>query len=142
MSSDSRVTAMSSDYFMWAVSVPLVGFTAFSLDAVAIGITATRRMLVSAGSGSGCFLCSLPAGISVAWQPRAVARLPVLSCYAWHQPLGHAAPHSLLITTEKVDIFSVIISYLQKKTIIFAENPIPMRFHHYSKANCNEKRKL
>lgn len=55
MSSDSRVTAMSSDYFMWAVSVPLVGFTAFSLDAVAIGITATRRMLVSAGSGAVVF---------------------------------------------------------------------------------------
>lgn len=55
MSSDSRVVAESSDYFMWAVSVPLVGFMAFSLDAVAIGITATRRMLLSALSGAVMF---------------------------------------------------------------------------------------
>lgn len=55
MSSDSRVVNVSGDYFMWAVSVPLTGFVAFSLDAVAIGITATRRMLVSAGAGAAMF---------------------------------------------------------------------------------------
>lgn len=55
MSNDGRVAAMSSEYFMWAVSVPLVGFVAFSLDAVAIGITATRRMLLSAFSGAVMF---------------------------------------------------------------------------------------
>lgn len=55
MSSDTRVTAMSREYFMWAVSVPLIGFTAFALDAVAIGITATRRMLVSAFTGAVLF---------------------------------------------------------------------------------------
>lgn len=55
MSSDPRVAAASSDYFLWAVSVPLVGFTAFSLDAVAIGITATRRMLLSGISGAIAF---------------------------------------------------------------------------------------
>lgn len=55
MSNDGRVASASGDYFMWAVSVPLVGFVAFSLDAVAIGITATRRMLVSAASGTAVF---------------------------------------------------------------------------------------
>lgn len=55
MSSDIRVTEMSGEYFLWAVSVPLVGFTAFALDAVAIGITATRRMLVSAFTGAVLF---------------------------------------------------------------------------------------
>lgn len=55
MSSDPRIAAASSDYFLWAVSVPLVGFTAFSMDAVSIGVTATRRMLISALSGAVAF---------------------------------------------------------------------------------------
>lgn len=55
MSSDVRVVEMSRDYFPWAVSVPLVGFVAFSLDAVSIGITATRRMLISGFSGAVIF---------------------------------------------------------------------------------------
>jgi len=55
MTTDPRIAAASADYFLWAVSVPLVGFTAFSLDAVAIGVTATRRMLFSALSGAVAF---------------------------------------------------------------------------------------
>lgn len=55
MSNDRRIAVASTDYFIWAVSVPLTGFTAFSLDAVAIGITATRRMLISALSGAVIF---------------------------------------------------------------------------------------
>ncbi len=55
MTNDGRIAAASGDFFLWAVSVPLIGFTAFSLDAVAIGITATRRMLLSALSGALIF---------------------------------------------------------------------------------------
>lgn len=55
MSDDPRVAAASADYFLWAVSVPLCGFAAFSLDAIAIGITATRRMLLSAAAGATIF---------------------------------------------------------------------------------------
>ncbi|MCM1028332.1 MAG: MATE family efflux transporter [Alloprevotella sp.] len=65
MSNDARIAQASSDYFLWAVSVPLIGFTAFSLDAVAIGVTATRSMLASALAGAaiffGVYLLAFPA---------------------------------------------------------------------------------
>ena len=47
LSSDERVVALGSEYFWWAVSIPLAGFAAFMWDGVSIGVSATRRMLLS-----------------------------------------------------------------------------------------------
>lgn len=47
LSSDSQVINTSGEYYWWAVSIPLAGFAAFMWDGVSIGISATRRMLIS-----------------------------------------------------------------------------------------------
>lgn len=47
LSSDREVVNTAGEYFWWAVSIPLAGFAAFIWDGVSIGVTATRRMLVS-----------------------------------------------------------------------------------------------
>ena len=47
LTNETSVIAASSDYFFWAVLIPVAGVTAFVWDGVFIGITATRGMLVS-----------------------------------------------------------------------------------------------
>ncbi|MDE7025172.1 MAG: MATE family efflux transporter [Paramuribaculum sp.] len=47
LSSDRQVISTSGEYYRWAVSIPLSGFAAFMWDGVSIGISATRRMLMS-----------------------------------------------------------------------------------------------
>lgn len=47
LTDDNTVIAASSEYFPWALAVPLAGVAAFVWDGVFIGLTATRGMLVS-----------------------------------------------------------------------------------------------
>ncbi len=47
LTSDHGVVTTAKEYFWWAVSIPLAGFAAFMWDGVSIGVTATRRMLIS-----------------------------------------------------------------------------------------------
>lgn len=55
LSSDSDVIAASSDYYLWAVSVPFAGFAAFAWDGVFIGATLTRQLLLSMAGAMACF---------------------------------------------------------------------------------------
>ena len=45
LTDDISVIRVSADYFYWAIAIPLVGFSAFLLDGICIGATATRIML-------------------------------------------------------------------------------------------------
>lgn len=45
LTNDTSVIAASSEYFYWALAIPLAGFSAFLLDGICIGATATRIML-------------------------------------------------------------------------------------------------
>ncbi|MBD5224577.1 MAG: MATE family efflux transporter [Bacteroidales bacterium] len=55
LSSDRDVIAASSDYYLWAVSVPFAGFAAFAWDGVFIGATLTRQLLVSMAGAMAVF---------------------------------------------------------------------------------------
>lgn len=55
LSSDSDVIAASSDYYLWAVSVPFAGFAAFAWDGVFIGATLTRQLLLSMAGAMAVF---------------------------------------------------------------------------------------
>ncbi len=50
LSSDSGVISATADYLPWAITIPLLSFVAFTYDAVCLGTTRTRLMLLS------CFL--------------------------------------------------------------------------------------
>lgn len=45
------VVSVAREYLPWAASVPLAGFAAFVYDGVAVGVTATRKMLLSVFAG-------------------------------------------------------------------------------------------
>ncbi len=47
LTDDEAVIAASASYYAWAVAIPLAGVTAFILDGICIGATATRIMLLS-----------------------------------------------------------------------------------------------
>lgn len=47
LSSDPIVISSSADYHLWAIAIPLAGFGAFAWDAIYIGTTNTRGMLIS-----------------------------------------------------------------------------------------------
>ena len=47
LSDDAGVISAAADYRWWVVTVPAVGFLAFSYDGIFIGATATRDMLMS-----------------------------------------------------------------------------------------------
>lgn len=47
LSSDGAVIAAATDYHLWAIAIPLAGFGAFAWDAIYIGTTNTRGMLLS-----------------------------------------------------------------------------------------------
>jgi len=55
LTSDTKVIAASTEYFAWAVAIPLTGMAAFIWDGVAIGITGTRQMLLSSIVGALAF---------------------------------------------------------------------------------------
>ena len=53
LTSDHEVISASSEYFVWALLIPVCGMAAFVWDGIFIGITATRGML------EACFLAAL-----------------------------------------------------------------------------------
>lgn len=55
LSSDSTVIAAASDFHFWAVAIPLAGFCAFAWDAIFIGTTNTRGMLLSMATATLLF---------------------------------------------------------------------------------------
>ncbi len=55
LSSDHEVVARSAEYFPWAVTIPVVGFAAFTWDGVFLGTTDTRSMLLSMACATGVF---------------------------------------------------------------------------------------
>ena len=55
LSNDATVIQASADYFLWAVSIPLAGFIAFTADGICIGVTRTRLMLISVAIASAVY---------------------------------------------------------------------------------------
>ena len=55
LSNDVTVIRASADYFLWAVSIPLAGFVAFTADGICIGVTRTRLMLISVAIASAVY---------------------------------------------------------------------------------------
>lgn len=59
LSNDHEVTEASSEFFCWILTIPAVGFLAFTWDGIFIGLTATRRMLLSMLIATGSFFLIL-----------------------------------------------------------------------------------
>ena len=55
LSSDAAVTASAADYRLWATAIPIAGFGAFAWDAIYIGTTDTRGMLISMAVSTAIF---------------------------------------------------------------------------------------
>lgn len=55
LTNDASVIAASGEYIYWVLAIPLAGFSAFLLDGVCIGATATRIMLRSMLIASASF---------------------------------------------------------------------------------------
>lgn len=55
LSSDTAVIAAASDFHLWAIAIPFAGFCAFAWDAIFIGTTNTRGMLLSMASATLLF---------------------------------------------------------------------------------------
>ena len=55
LTDEPEVIAASSEYFFWALAIPLTGVTAFVWDGVFIGATATRGMLMAMAVAALCF---------------------------------------------------------------------------------------
>ena len=45
LTNDASVIEASKQYYLWIVAIPIAGFTAFLMDGIVIGATATRIML-------------------------------------------------------------------------------------------------
>lgn len=52
---DATVLFTAKEYMIWAISIPLLSFSAFLWDGVFIGLTRTRSMLLSMAIASGVF---------------------------------------------------------------------------------------
>lgn len=55
LSSDEPVREMASEYSVWAVCVPMAGFSAFIWDGICIGLTRTRMMLLSMATATAVY---------------------------------------------------------------------------------------
>ena len=55
LTDNATVIAATTDYYPWAVLIPVAGLTAFVWDGIYIGITATRAMLISAAAATALF---------------------------------------------------------------------------------------
>ena len=55
LTDDVTVIESSADYYLWAVAIPLAGFSAFLYDGIFIGCTATGVMLRSMAISASCF---------------------------------------------------------------------------------------
>ena len=59
LSDDPAVVRASGEYYLWAVSIPLVSFAAFAWDGVYIGATLTRQLLISMAGAMAVFFITL-----------------------------------------------------------------------------------
>lgn len=57
LTSDIIVIKTAIDYLPWVVAIPLCGYMSFLWDGIMIGLTATRRMLVSMAVSVAVFFC-------------------------------------------------------------------------------------
>ena len=55
LTDDERVITAASDYFWWAVLIPLAGMAAFVFDGIFVGITQSKSMLCSTAIASASF---------------------------------------------------------------------------------------
>lgn len=55
LTDDATVIAASGEYIYWVLAIPLAGFSAFLLDGICIGATATRLMLRAMWIASASF---------------------------------------------------------------------------------------
>lgn len=55
LTDDEIVITTAGSYFYWVLAIPLAGFSAFLLDGIFIGATATHLMLRAMIVASGCF---------------------------------------------------------------------------------------
>ncbi len=55
LTDEGDVISTAKEYLPWAVSIPICGIAAFIYDGIFVGLTATRRMLVSVASGMAVF---------------------------------------------------------------------------------------
>lgn len=55
LTNDTSVISASEEYIYWVLAIPLAGFSAFLLDGICIGATATRVMLRSMLVASASF---------------------------------------------------------------------------------------
>lgn len=55
LTSDVSIRSAASDFSLWAVTIPLAGFMAFTWDGVFIGATMTRQMLLSIAGATAVY---------------------------------------------------------------------------------------
>ena len=55
LTSDGRVVAAASDYFWWAVLIPVSGMAAFVFDGIFVGVPLSKSMLLSTAIASASF---------------------------------------------------------------------------------------
>ena len=55
LTNDTAVIRASQEYFLWALAIPFAGFSAFLLDGICIGATATRVMLHAVAAATAAF---------------------------------------------------------------------------------------
>lgn len=55
LTDDLHVRATAGDFLPWAITIPLFGFMAFVYDGIFIGMTLTRRMLLSMACAMGVY---------------------------------------------------------------------------------------
>lgn len=55
LTKEEGVKAVAADYLAWAITIPLFGFMAFIYDGIFIGMTLTRKMLISMACAMAIF---------------------------------------------------------------------------------------
>ena len=96
LTDDASVIAASGEYIYWVLGIPLAGFSAFLLDGVCIGATATRIMLRAMLVASASFF---------------------LLYYGLHHTLGnHALWLAFIVYLALRGIVQGIILYLKRDT--------------------------
>ena len=55
LTDETSVRTTARDFMMWAVTIPIFGFMAFIYDGIFIGLTLTRKMLISMFCSMGIF---------------------------------------------------------------------------------------
>lgn len=63
LTDDSGALSVAKDYILWAVTVPLAGFSAFTWDGIMIGLTRSRYLLVSMSVSMAVFFAVFYAGV-------------------------------------------------------------------------------